>query len=426
MRRFVAALLVAAVVAGRPNRGKGEDPARADEPAATADQPLESESGPLAPPDPSGPAATVQPPAVSADGTTSVVVPTVETEPVPAGDAPAEPPSASASRTPPSAPTPPPPGGAAAGPPAASSPSLAPPPPSAPLPMEGNAAALLSSLLEPFGVPSGGPLPPAYARPLPLLEALARSGDRTRRLWIVQAYWKVATAHAGMRCATAALERLELVAPGSDPHDRATLDVAVAAARADLADANARLGVAQQDLVDLARLPLGEPPPWPIDRPLADPYETRFEEIFASRIATGRVRAIVRTLPARYEALSARAVAVTAADRAMQMAEADHAKGNRPIEAVVAAHSAVVDQQSAFLESVRAYNVEIAEYAMAVADLSTPDEQFVAMLIANPAGWQPRPVEALGPPPAAAGFPSVTLPAQAEALPGGAGVIQVE
>lgn len=257
-------------------------------------------------------------------------------------------------------------------------------------PPRGEAAELLAAMLDPLAarpaIPSDASL---YARPLPLLEALERSGDRARRLWIVQAYWKVSAAFANVRSATEAIERLELIAPGSDPHDRATLDVAHAAARADLAEAKAQLGVAQQELVDLARLPLGEPPPWPVDRPLASPYETHFDAIFATRVATGRVRAIARTLPARHEAIESRAAAVTSAAQAMAMAEADHAKARRPIEAVIAAHDALVDQQREFLQATRAYNLDIAEYAMAVADLSMPDDRFVSMLIGTPIQWRP-------------------------------------
>ncbi|MEX1075135.1 MAG: hypothetical protein WED27_01640, partial [Pirellulales bacterium] len=255
-----------------------------------------------------------------------------------------------------------------------------------------------------------------YARPLPLIEPLVRSGDRSRRLWLVQAYWKTATGYALLRSAAEALERLAMVAPGGDPYDLATLDVATAAARADLADAKARLGAAQQELVDLARLPLGEPLPWPVDRPLADPYQTHFEAIFANRIATGRIRAIVRSLPVRHEAVASRAAAVTAAAKATEMAEADHARGKRPIEAVLAAHAALVSQRAAFLDAVRTYNLEIAEYAMAVADLSLPDEQFVSMLIAAPIPWRLEriePVSATALPPLA---PPTGLP-QAVALP---------
>lgn len=300
--------------------------------------------------------------APAADGTTSVVVP-------------AEPPAAPVAAAAASPPVP------NAPPPTASSPSTP--------PLTG-AGELLASMLEPLAaraaIPADAQL---YTRPLPLLEALERSGDRARRLWIVQAYWKVSAAFAGVRAATEAIERLELIAPGGDPHDRATLDVATAAARADLAEAKAQLGIAQQELVDLARLPLTDPPPWPVDRPLASPYETHFDAIFANRVATGRVRAIARTLSPRHEAIESRAAAVRAAEQAMTMAEADHAKGKRPIEAVVAAHDALVDQQREFLQATRAYNLDIAEYAMAVADLSVPDDRFVSMLIGTPIQWRP-------------------------------------
>ena len=276
-------------------------------------------------------------------------------------------------------------------------------PPAAADPTASDSARLLGELLEPLASRLGSPQPAPvdaqlYARPLPLLEAIERAADKSRRLWIAQAYWKVSAAYAQVRCCTEAIERLELIAPGADPHDRATLDVAVAAARADLADARAQLGVAQQELVDLARLPLTEPLPWPVDRPLAGPYQTHFDAIFSTRPATGRVRAIARTLPARHEALESRAAAVRAAAKAMAMAEADHAKANRPIEAVVAAHAALVGQQRDFLQATKAYNLDIAEYAMSVADATVPDDRFVSMLIGTPIQWrQPQAV-----PPAAA------------------------
>jgi hypothetical protein len=277
-------------------------------------------------------------------------------------------------------------------------------PPAAP-PLAGLAGELLGQALEPLASRPGavGVDPRFYARPLPLLEALDRSGDRARRLWVTQAYWKVSSAFAAVRWATEAIERLELIAPGGDPHDRATLDVATAAARADLADARSQLGAAQQELVDLARLPVTDPLPWPVDRPLAIPYQTHFEAIFATRPATGRVRAIARSLPARHEALEARAAAVRAAEKAVAMAEADHAQAKRPIEAVIQAHAALVGQQREFLQATKAYNLDIAEYAMAAADLTVPDERFAAMLIGAPIQWrQPAAAPAASPPVATA------------------------
>ena len=236
-----------------------------------------------------------------------------------------------------------------------------------------------------------------YARPLPLIEALQRSGDRSRRLWITQAYWQVSRGYASIRFATEAKERLQFIAPGSDPHDQMVLDVAIAAAEADLADAHAELIAAQQQLIDLVRLPVGEPAPWPVDRPLAGQYETHFGAIFATRPATGRIRAIDQMLPSKHDAVEARAGAVVAAKLAMDRAETDHARAKRPIEAVVAAHRMLRQQQQEFAESLATYNLDIAEYAMAVADASVPDDRYVSMLIGTPIQWTPQPISAVIP-----------------------------
>jgi len=276
----------------------------------------------------------------------------------------------------------------------------------------GSAAASVADL---FGPLSSQAAAAAYARPLPLAEALTRAADPSRRLWIVQAYWKTAAAFAAVKSFSLASQRIDLVAPGGDPYDRAVLDMASAAAQADFAEAVAALGSAQQELADLARLPPGEPPPWPVDRPLAAPFQTQFDSIFAQRIATGRVRAIARTLPARLEALEARARAARAASDAMAVAESDHAKGRRPIEAVVAAHAAIVGAEQEFVRSVRAYNADIAEYVMAVVELSLPDDSFRALLSD---GLPPQPISPVG-------FSAVpgTAPAASAAAPGATGVL---
>jgi hypothetical protein len=221
-----------------------------------------------------------------------------------------------------------------------------------------------------------------------LLEALERSGDRTRRLWITQAYWKLAAAAAGARFAAEAEERLALVAPGESPDDLVLLDLATATARGESASSGVELVAAQQEIIDLVRLPVTDPPPWPVDRPLTAAYQTHFETIFAGRPATGRVRAIHRQLPLEYAALVARAEAVRAAESRFATMEALHAKGKKPIGAVLTAHDAVVEQGEAFVRAVRAYNLDIAEYVMAVADLSVPDERFATMLIGQPSPWR--------------------------------------
>jgi len=291
-----------------------------------------------------------------------------------------------------------------------------------PAPDASEAATLLGTLLEPLDAARSGA---RYDRPLPLLEALERSGDRTRRLWITQAYWKVTTAFAGLKQATTAVERLELVAPGAAGHDRAVLDALAAEARSERAEAEAALVAAQQELIDLVRLPPGEPLPWPVDRPLVTAYQTHFETIFANRVATGRVRAIHRMLPARHEALEARAAAVQSAAAALALAEVAHAKGTLPIEAVAAAHERLGAQERCFIDDVRIYNNEIAEYVMAVGDVSVPDDRFAAMLIGTPIPWRQQQVvvttggTADGPPPSAPPQPPVAVPPPAFIPPGG-------
>jgi len=95
---------------------------------------------------------------------------------------------------------------------------------------------------------------------------------------------------------------------------------------------------------------------------------------------------------------------VVAAQKAMQMAEADHAKGQRLIEAVTAAHAALVGQQREFIAALKAYNLDIAEYAMSVADVSVPDDRFVSMLIGTPIQWRQQQPQSTPPPvPAASG-----------------------
>ena len=362
---------------------------------------------------PAEPAAAAAPHEPAADGTKSVVVPATDDAGAPPAPATEPPPVAAppAGGLPVAAPAtaPPPPVAqpSLTSPPVTQPPSvLAPPTAAAGVPpVDADAEDLLAAALEP---PAAGT---AAIRAVALLEAVESAGDPSRRLWIVQAYWKVAASFAAVHWSRDAVERLELVAPGADPHDRAVLDVATAAARADLAEARVRLGVAQQELVDLSRLPVADAAPWPVDRPLVGPYQTHFDAIFANRMATGRVRAIARTLPARHEALEARAAAVRAAAEASAMAEAAHAQGRRPIEAVAAAHTALVGQRREFLEAVKGYNLDIAEYAMAVADASVPADRFVSMLIGTPVQVRPQPAGLAAPPAVPA------LPAEPAAVP---------
>lgn len=322
-------------------------------PGDTAPPPLDP---PREPPPPPAPPVTVSTPTAAAptssDGTVSVLAP-----PPALGVAP---PTASTS-------------GPGAGPP------FKPPP---------NAAAVLVArgLAPPYAtIPGEEALPP---RPVPLLEALERSGDRSRRLWITQAYWKLAAAALRHRFATEAEERLALVAPGANAEDVVHLEMSLEAARARSATAGADLVAAQQELADLVRLPVTDAPAMAADNPLTAAYQTHFETIFVARPATGRVRAIHRRLPLDHRAIVARAEATFAAVERFTSIETLNAQGKRALGAVLTANEGIVTHQEAFVDALLAYNLAIAEYVMAVADLSVPDERFAAMLIGQPLPWR--------------------------------------
>ena len=255
--------------------------------------------------------------------------------------------------------------------------------------MPPNAAAVLVArgLAPPYApLPGEEALP---ARPVPLLEALERSGDRSRRLWITQAYWKLAAAALRHRFAAEAEERLSLVAPGASAEDLVHLELSLEAARGRRSSAAADLVAAQQEVADLVRLPVTDAPAMAADQPLTAAYQTHFETIFASRPATGRVRAIHRQLPLEHRAIVARARATFAAVERFTSMETLNAQGKKPLGAVITANEGIVTHQEAFVDALLDYNLAIAEYVMAVADLSVPDERFAAMLIGQPLPWRP-------------------------------------
>lgn len=221
-------------------------------------------------------------------------------------------------------------------------------------------------------------------RPLPIVEGLERSGDRTRRPWIVGSYWKASAAAMRLTWAVEASQHVDSIAPGSDPLDRAALDVIAAASMAEVSAATAAAIDALQELADSSRLPIGEPLPLPVDRPLATPYETQFDAIFAQRLATGRIRAIHHMLPHLHDSLESTAAGLLAAETALSMAEQGHARGDRRIEAVAFCLDSLARERQRFLAALVGYNSVIAEYVGAVADLSVDDARFAAMLIGTP------------------------------------------
>jgi hypothetical protein len=138
---------------------------------------------------------------------------------------------------------------------------------------------------------------------------------------------------------------------------------------------------AQQELADLLGLVSNAQLPLAGDPPLVSPYRTYFDTLFAGRVQPPRTRVIDRGLPIRLQAIQDRTLAVQAASSAVRYADDARAKGQTDLPTLLNCHAELARQRRAFLAAVRDYNLEIGEYALAVADPSLPNERLVAMLI---------------------------------------------
>jgi hypothetical protein len=218
---------------------------------------------------------------------------------------------------------------------------------------------------------------------LTLLAALSSTPDRGQQLRIVRAYWRLVEAAADYtfcRDHVKALERL-----GTGGRGDASVRLAATAATAQLRDAELAAVRAQYDLAELARLSAGSSPPLPANAPLVLPYDTKFNQLFAGRTPPDGARLSEKTLPIQRQAIDDRAAAVQAADDALAAVTENYRNGRGDAAAVIACSRELLRQQRAFIETVCAYNRNIADYAMLVVAPTTTPQDLVAILIGPPA-----------------------------------------
>jgi hypothetical protein len=236
-------------------------------------------------------------------------------------------------------------------------------------------SALLISLLK---TPTEQALPGERAA---LVDALARAGE-TRRRQAIAAYW-----NASLRLAEyhAALEDRALVLGLAVPPDAADPAAFLAALRA-AAEARVRRAerdavAAQYELAEAAHLPFDAAPPLPADEPLAGPYRTNFDALFAGRPAPATARRIDGTLPYTWRWIEAQAESFAQAEQAVRADTATAAAGHAALAGVASALRRRQEERTAFLESIRVYNSDIADYVLATVGASAAAETIVAALI---------------------------------------------
>jgi hypothetical protein len=255
---------------------------------------------------------------------------------------------------------------------------------------QAKAAAAADLMAQALTAPKQGAL---AGRATALLELMSRvGGDRARQIAIVRDYWKLSAAQADFNWAAEEAGRLDQITAAKGL-ESPILAAAQAAAQARLREAQVGAIAAQQELADLLGVADKNQMPLAADPPLVGPYRTYFDALFAGKVPPPRTRAIDRGLPVRLEALQSRTAAVHAAATAVRTAEDLRGRGQADLQTVLNCHADLSRQRRAFLATVRDYNLDIGDYALAVADPGTTTERLVAMMILAKA---PTPLTSVG------------------------------
>jgi hypothetical protein len=215
--------------------------------------------------------------------------------------------------------------------------------------------------------------------PISMSQALGRARDRGQQLGIAQSYWKLAAAQAEYHWA---LKLRVVLSDYTQPHTNLAGALgAQAAAEADVRDAQLRVKQAQQQLADLLGPGSAGDLPLTIDRPHVGDYRTYYETIFGSRAPPPRMRLIHRTLPVRRKAIDAHAEAIVAASDAVNASGEQFRASGQGLSTFLGSIDLLKRERRAFVAEVRDYNLDIAEYAFAVAPADVQSDTLVSMLI---------------------------------------------
>jgi hypothetical protein len=225
--------------------------------------------------------------------------------------------------------------------------------------------------------------------PLRLLDMLGRARDSRARLAAIDAYWALSIAWITAQWQWwdhDFVERMEAMSPtANDPLDQQTLTAQfrsrLSSTEADIRQAEGDLVEAQQRLATMIRLQSNEALPLAVDLPHVGAYRTRFEALYTGQPAPERPLAIHRMLPLRERELRTRAEAIEAARDALDAAEAGYQQGTVALDTVMSRLDDQTRERLAFLNVVRKYNFEIAEYALVTPIPAADDRTLAARLI---------------------------------------------
>lgn len=266
---------------------------------------------------------------------------------------------------------------------------------------------------------AGSKLP---GRPMTLLDVLANAHDRTQRLAITHAYWRLSAALVEYNLCFR--EQGQLQHLQAHAQDVSLLRTAKASSEASLGAAEVALIAAQYELAEALNMPSQETLPLPADLPHIGPYRTNFEAMAARQPVPPRTRLIDRMLPVRRKAIDVWASAVQAAEDAAQAIADAYQQGTTDLATVLEYQALLGRRQRSFMTAVGDYNHDIADYALSIVGPEITGPTLVSMLIKTTRQTPPSsaPSGSPGEPKPLQGNPGTWIPIDTGVQPAGLNV----
>jgi hypothetical protein len=120
---------------------------------------------------------------------------------------------------------------------------------------------------------------------------------------------------------------------------------------------------------------------WPGDLPVVGKFRTEYELLFQNRQAPPALERINLALPRIWQLLASQAAAVEVLGTSLEKTEAAYEAGETSLATILAGWQQLEGIQQQYLATAKRYNVEIAEYVIAVTGQTSSRERLVAMLI---------------------------------------------
>lgn len=212
------------------------------------------------------------------------------------------------------------------------------------------------------------------------LVSILSQGDTTRQSHAIHAYWGLSVAIARHAFAKSEATSLQQLGRPQSRTEESMLRARLSRASAREAELALAVLQHQQQLSDLIPRQ-SEKLPIPADVPFVGVYRTQIDKLFANQSAPRKLQQIDRALPFQLDLISRRAESIAACEQLLNDSSEAYTQGAGSLLAVLSAVSELSEERAKFLDAVRDYNRDIADYSLAVVRPGVPTSTLLATLI---------------------------------------------